>query len=76
MQSFCSLMGSHFGGLDEAVSQGSSSEPAIMAEDEVKVKKLLSKPEVKRTLEDSRIQKLLQLLKTDPTAAQRQVLQV
>jgi len=71
MQTFCSMMGSHFSGLDEVTSQRSSSEPAIVTEDEAKMKKILGKPEVKRALEDPLIQKLLQLLKTDPTAAQR-----
>ncbi len=73
MQAFCSIMGTHLTSLDddEASLGKATPEPAIISEDEAKVKKLLSKPEVKAALEDPLVMKLCHLLKTDPHAAQR-----
>ena len=68
-------MGNHLSTLEAESSSGSTtSEPAIMSQEEAKVKKLTSNPEVRSVLLDPRIVRLMHLLKTDPPAAQRQVI--
>lgn len=69
-------MGEHFTSLGEAeeekrkkADQGPVSE--ILSQEEVQMKEILAKPEVRRALEDPQIQKLIETLKSDPSAAQR-----
>ena len=64
-------MGDHFATLGDV--QPEVAEPQVISQDEAKMKKLLSKPEVKRALEDPVIRDLIEKLKTDPTAAQKYV---
>ena len=46
-------------------------EADIMTEEETKVKEIISKPEVRCAMEDPLVKQLIQLLKTDPSAAQQ-----
>ena len=73
LQSFAALMSDHFTTLAEAEEKKGSAPPVaeITSQDEAQVKAILSKPEVKRALEDPAIRKLIETLKSDPNAAQR-----
>lgn len=69
-------MGEHFTSLGEAeeekrekADQGPISE--ILSQEEVQMREILAKPEVRHALEDPQIQKLIETLKSDPSAAQR-----
>ena len=65
-------MGEHFTALGEAAGEKASASPVseIMSEDEARMKQIISKPEVKRVLDDPAIRKLIETLKINPGAAQ------
>ena len=66
------MMGEHFSALGEAEEKKISCPVSeIMSQDEVLMKELLAKPEVKTVLEDPLIQKLIEMLKSNPVAAQQ-----
>ena len=64
-------MGEHFTELGDAEEKKRGSVSEIITQEEAQMKEILSKPEVKRVLEDPSIRKLIETLKTDPNAAQQ-----
>lgn len=59
-------MGDHFTELGEAEEKTRTPVSEIIPHEEAEMKEILSKPEVRKVLEDPVIQKLIQTLKTDP----------
>lgn len=64
-------MGEHFTELGDAEEKRGAAVSEIMTQEEAQMEEILSKPEVKRVLEDPSIRKLIEALKTDPNAAQQ-----
>ena len=65
-------MGEHFTELGEAEERtGAPVVSEIVSQEEAQMKEILSKPEVAEVLQDPAIRKLIETLKTDPTAAQQ-----
>lgn len=73
LMSFCALMGEHFTALGEKEAKKAAPPPIaeIESQEEKQMKEILSKPEVRRVLEDPVIRKLIETLKTNPMAAQQ-----
>ena len=65
-------MGEHFTALGEVQDKTTGSPiEEVVSKEEMEMKKILSKPEVRIVLEDPMIRNLIETLKTNPTASQQ-----
>lgn len=64
-------MGEHFTALGEAQEKTAGTPMVEVASEEIEMKRILSKPDVRTVLEDPVIRNLIETLKINPTAAQQ-----
>lgn len=68
-------MGDHFSAIGEGAEEEGPVQgipgAQVTSEEEARVKSIISKPEVRSALEDPLVKQLIQMLKTNATAAQQ-----